>query len=121
MESKTIRIRPSSRDELPEFAVREQRSIGNVGAVVLEMGTQATEDCRVHRTVVEVRDSFSDRWVEATARYLRRVARRYQHWYEDGAATAFGKATAQRPAKSNASLALAGISAAIAPSLMVLG
>jgi hypothetical protein len=34
----TIRIRPSSRDELLEFAVREQRSIGNVGAVVLEWG-----------------------------------------------------------------------------------
>ena len=29
------------------------------------MGTQATENCRVHRTVVEVRDSFSDLWVEA--------------------------------------------------------
>ena len=34
----TIRIRPSSRDELLEFAVRAQRSLGNVGAVVLEWG-----------------------------------------------------------------------------------
>lgn len=32
----TMRIRPSLRVELVEFAVREQRSIGNMGAILLE-------------------------------------------------------------------------------------
>lgn len=32
----TMRIRPGLRDELVQFAVREQRSLGNMGAVLLE-------------------------------------------------------------------------------------
>jgi len=32
----TMRIRPALRDELAEFAIREQRSLGNIGAVLLE-------------------------------------------------------------------------------------
>jgi hypothetical protein len=34
----TMRIRPALRDELVEFAAREQRSLGNVGAILLEWG-----------------------------------------------------------------------------------
>ena len=34
----TIRIRPALRVEMEEFAVREQRSLGNLGAVLLEWG-----------------------------------------------------------------------------------
>jgi len=32
----TMRIRPGLRDELVKYAVREQRSLGNIGAVLLE-------------------------------------------------------------------------------------
>lgn len=32
----TMRIRPGLRDELVQYAVREQRSLGNMGAVLLE-------------------------------------------------------------------------------------
>jgi hypothetical protein len=72
----TMRIRPSSRDELLEFAVREQCSLWECGGSRSRMGTQATEDRRINRIIVEVRDSVSDRWVEATTGYLRRVAKR---------------------------------------------
>jgi hypothetical protein len=34
----TIRIRPSLRTEMEEFAVREQRSLGNLGAILLQWG-----------------------------------------------------------------------------------
>jgi hypothetical protein len=34
----TLRIRPALRDELLEFAAREKRSLGNLGALLLEWG-----------------------------------------------------------------------------------
>jgi len=34
----TMRIRPDLRVELVEFAAREQRSLGNIGAILLEWG-----------------------------------------------------------------------------------
>ena len=34
----TMRIRPDLRVELAEFAAREQRSLGNLGAILLEWG-----------------------------------------------------------------------------------
>jgi hypothetical protein len=34
----TLRIQPALRDELLEFAAREKRSLGNLGAVLLEWG-----------------------------------------------------------------------------------
>ena len=36
--SVTIRIRPSLRSELIEFAENEHRSLGNLGAILLEWG-----------------------------------------------------------------------------------
>lgn len=36
----TIRIRPSLRDELIRFASGEQRSLGNLGALLIEWGFQ---------------------------------------------------------------------------------
>ncbi len=34
----TLRIRPALRIEMEQFAGREQRSLGNIGAVLLEWG-----------------------------------------------------------------------------------
>ena len=34
----TMRIRPALREELVEIAAREQRSLGNIGAILLEWG-----------------------------------------------------------------------------------
>ncbi len=36
----TLRIRPNLRLELEQFAAREQRSLGNIGAVLLEWSFQ---------------------------------------------------------------------------------
>jgi hypothetical protein len=38
--SVTMRIRPALRVELVEFATREQRSLGNLGAILLEWGLE---------------------------------------------------------------------------------
>ncbi len=38
--SVTMRIRPALRAELVEFAAREQRSLGNIGAILLEWGLE---------------------------------------------------------------------------------
>jgi hypothetical protein len=39
----TMQIRPPLRVELVEFAAREQRSLGNVAAILLEWGLKAVE------------------------------------------------------------------------------
>lgn len=39
----TMHIRPDLRVELVEFAVREQRSLGNIGAILLEWGYEQLE------------------------------------------------------------------------------
>lgn len=36
----TIRIPPSLRDKLAQFASREQRSLGNLGALLIDWGLQ---------------------------------------------------------------------------------
>ena len=36
----TMRIRPALRAELVEIAAREQRSLGNIGAILLEWGLE---------------------------------------------------------------------------------
>lgn len=36
----TVRIRPALRDELLKFAEREQRSLGNLGAILLEWAAE---------------------------------------------------------------------------------
>jgi hypothetical protein len=38
--SVTMRIKPTLRVELVEFAAREQRSLGNIGAILLEWGLE---------------------------------------------------------------------------------
>ena len=52
----TVRIRPALRDELLQFAKEEQRSLGNLGAILLEWAaemlkaagsTQRLRDCKV--------------------------------------------------------------------------
>jgi hypothetical protein len=52
----TVRIRPPLRDELLAFADREQRSVGNLGAILLEWAleqlkaagsTQRLRECKI--------------------------------------------------------------------------
>jgi len=52
----TVRIRPHLRDELLQFADREQRSLGNLGAILLEWAveqlktagsSQRLRDCKI--------------------------------------------------------------------------
>lgn len=56
----TLRIRPAVRDELLGFAAREKRSLGNLGALLLEWGlkqlkiaksTERLLKCKIHPKV----------------------------------------------------------------------
>ena len=61
----TMRIRRALRDQLTEFAKREQRSLGNIGAVLLEWGLEqlkiAGSTERLLETKIRSRDVPSGR------------------------------------------------------------
>lgn len=61
----TMRIRPALRDQLAEFAVREQRSLGNIGAILLEWSLEQLKAAgsteRLLKTKIRSRDAPSGR------------------------------------------------------------
>ena len=61
----TMRIRPALRDQLAEFAVQEQRSLGNIGAILLEWSLEQLKAAgsteRLLKTKIRPRDAPSGR------------------------------------------------------------